>query len=237
MKRIPSGIRGFDDVIQGGFPEGVSVLLIGAPMTGKTTLAMQFIYNGLVSGDAGIFISTNATAEDVKGRMASFGWDTTPYEEQGLMKFVDCYGMMVNSKLSDTRSIKRIPSILAFTSLSVALSEICNHFWRLQKIPRVVFDSVSSLLMYTNQDAVVRFLHVLLGRLKSVNAVSFLILEEGMHDRTLEITLQQLTDGVLRLVRKDAERAILCLGLASTRCIGKEIPFTITDKGIIVKSI
>ncbi|RJS85007.1 hypothetical protein CW706_02565 [Candidatus Bathyarchaeota archaeon] len=234
MRRISSGIRRFDNAIQGGFPVGISVLLVGMPMTGKTTLAMQFIYNGLVSGDAGIFISTNATAEDVKERMASFGWDTTPYEERGLMKFVDCYGMMVDSKLSDTRSIKRIPSILAFTSLSVALSEICGHFWRLQKIPRVIFDSISSLLMYANPDAVIRFLHVLLGRLKLVNAVSILILEEGMHDRTLEITLQQLTDGALRLIRKDAERAILCLGLASTKCTEREIPFTITDKGVII---
>ncbi|MCD6537124.1 ATPase, partial [Candidatus Bathyarchaeota archaeon] len=77
MKRVPLGIRGFDELIQGGLPVGVSVLLVGEPMTGKTTLAMQFLYNGLTLGDVGIFITTNATAEDVKERMASYGWDTT----------------------------------------------------------------------------------------------------------------------------------------------------------------
>ena len=235
MKRVPLGIGGFDELIQGGLPVGVSVLLMGEPMTGKTTLAMQFLYNGLTHGDVGIFITTNATAEDIKERMASFGWDTTPYEEKGLMKFVDCYGMMVNSRLTDTFSIKRIPSILALTNISVVLSEICGHFWRLQKIPRIVFDSVSSLLMYANPSTVVRFLHVLLGKFRSVNAVSLLLLEEGMHDKTLEITLQQLVGGVFRLVRKNNERVLICLGLPSTRCVGKEIPFIITDEGILVK--
>ena len=235
MIRVPSGIAGFDDLIQGGFPLGTNILLLGAPMTGKSTMAMQFLYTGLRLGNAGIFISTNETAEDVRERMASFGWDTKPFEQEGTIKYVDCYGMMVDSKLKDTPYIKRVPSILAFTSMSVALSELCGHFWKLQKIIRIVFDSVSPLLMYTNPEAVTRFLHVLLGRFKRVNAVSILTLEEGMHQRTVETTLQQLSDGTLKLTRKDGERFISCLGLAATKCTEEEIPFEITDNGLEVK--
>ncbi|RJS85624.1 hypothetical protein CW702_00860 [Candidatus Bathyarchaeota archaeon] len=234
MKRAPSGIPGLDDLIQGGFPRGTNVLLMGAPMTGKSTMAMQFLYKGLTYGDAGIFISTSDTAEDVRARMSSFGWDPAPYEEKGVMKYVDCYGMMVDSKLRDTPSIKRVPSLLSFTSMSVALSELSGHFWKMRKNVRIVLDSVSSLLMYTNPEAVVRFLHVLLGKFKRINAVSILILEEGMHDKRVETTLQQLSDGTFRLIRKNGDRFLICLGLASTKCTTQEIPITITDEGLKV---
>ena len=236
MRRIPSGIHGLDELIQGGFPPRKNLLIMGAPMTGKSIMAMQFIYKGITLGEAGIFISTNDLAENIRRRMVSFGWDTTPYEEEGTMKYVDCYGMMIDSKLRDTRSIRRVPGILAFTNLSVVLSELCGQFWKLQKNLRIALDSVSSLLMYANPDAVVRFLHVLTGRFKMINAVSMLILEEGMHAKTVEVTLQQLSDGTLRLVHKDGGRAIIFLGLAETRCPFGEIPFEITDKGLVVKT-
>jgi len=235
MKRIPIGIPGFDELIQGGIPVGANVLIMGSPMTGKTTMAMQFIYKGLTVGDAGIFISTNETAESVKDKMISFGWDTTPYEREGIMKYVDCYGMMVDSKLSDTPSIKRIPSLLAFTSMSVVLSDLCSQFWKLEKTIRIAFDSVSSLLMYANPEAVIRFLHVLLGRFKMVRAVSMLILEEGMHEKTVETTLQQLSDGTFRLAMKGKERTLTCLGLIATRCLNREVPIEITERGIAIK--
>lgn len=235
MKRIPSGVPGLDELIQGGFPVGTNLLLLGAPMTGKTTMAMQFIYKGLTLGEGGIFISTNETAEDVQKKMTLFSWDTSSFEEMGIMKYVDCYGMMIDNKLSDTLSIKRVPSILAFTSLSVVLSEMCSHFWKLQKQLRIVFDSISSLLLYTRPDAVLRFLHVLLGRFKRMDAVSILTLEEGMHGETVETTLKQLCEGAFRLTQIGNERAIRCLGLAATHCTTQEIMFEITDEGLIIK--
>jgi len=235
VERIPSGIPGFDVLIEGGFPVGSNLLLIGEPMTGKSTMAMQFIYKGLTLGEAGIFISTNEMAENVRAKMASFGWDTTRFEKEGSMKYLDCYGLMIDSKLSDTPSIKRVPSALAFTSISVALSDLCSQFWKKQKSLRISFDSISSLLMYTNPEAVVRFLHVLLGRFKMVNAVSMLILEEGMHSKTVEITLQQLSDGVFKLVRRGEERLLTCLGLTATRCPATEIPLEMTKSGLRIK--
>jgi len=234
VRRISSGVPGFDELIEGGFPIGSNILLIGEPMTGKSTMAMQFIYEGLTLDEAGIFISTNETAENIKNKMASFGWDTTIFEEKGTMKYVDCYGLMIDSKLPDTASITRVPSSLAFTNLSVVLSDLCSQFWKLQKRLRIGFDSVSSLLMYTNPEAVIRFLHVLLGRFKMVNAVSMLILEEGMHPKTVETTMQQLSDGVFRLIRKGEERRIICLGLTATRCQAREILFEITENGLKV---
>jgi len=232
MERISSGIPGLDALIQGGFPAGSNILLIGPPMSGKSTIAMQFIHHGLTLDEAGIFVSTNDAAETVQRNMLVFGWDTAPFEKRGAMKFVDCYSMMLDAKISDTYSIRRIPSALAFTRLNVVLSELCAQFWKLQTPIRVALDSVSSLLMYANPEAVTRFLHVLGGRLKKLNAVNLLILEKGMHDARVETTLQQLSDGVINLRHEGKERSLEILGLTGTRCPEGGIPFEITEKGI-----
>ena len=51
MDRVKTGISGLDDMLGGGFLRETANLVEGAPGTGKTTLGMQFIYNGIVQAD------------------------------------------------------------------------------------------------------------------------------------------------------------------------------------------
>lgn len=48
MERVQTGIPGLDEMLQGGFLPQTANLVEGAPGTGKSTLGMQFIYNGIV---------------------------------------------------------------------------------------------------------------------------------------------------------------------------------------------
>jgi len=56
MKRIESGVPGFDKTLQGGFPSSSVILLTGAPGTGKTTFAMQSLFHGGRKGEKGIYM-------------------------------------------------------------------------------------------------------------------------------------------------------------------------------------
>jgi len=56
--RVPTGIEGFDDLIEGGIPKGYSVLFGGNPGSGKTIFAAQYLYHGLSKfGEPGIYVS------------------------------------------------------------------------------------------------------------------------------------------------------------------------------------
>ncbi|TMI25740.1 KaiC domain-containing protein, partial [Candidatus Bathyarchaeota archaeon] len=55
--RVSTGIEGFDRLVEGGFPRGDTILLIGNPGTGKTGFSAQFLYKGLVEGECGIYVS------------------------------------------------------------------------------------------------------------------------------------------------------------------------------------
>ena len=46
INRIPAGIPGLDEAIEGGFPSPSVLLLVGEPGTGKTTFAMQSLFHG-----------------------------------------------------------------------------------------------------------------------------------------------------------------------------------------------
>ena len=56
--RIPSGIKGLDDMIEGGFPFPSVMLVSGAAGTGKTTFCFQFLMEGAKRGETGLYITT-----------------------------------------------------------------------------------------------------------------------------------------------------------------------------------
>lgn len=57
IMRRETGITGLDKLINGGFPVPSTVLIGGAPGTGKTTLAVQTLFYGAKKDEVGIYIT------------------------------------------------------------------------------------------------------------------------------------------------------------------------------------
>src|ERR1044072_8876066 len=64
--RAASGSQGLDDVLGGGFPRGHFYLLEGEPGTGKTTLALQFMEEGLRQGEKVLYITLSESVADLR---------------------------------------------------------------------------------------------------------------------------------------------------------------------------
>lgn len=89
LKKIASGIEGFDDITTGGLPEGRTTLLMGGPGCGKTVLALQILVNGAARlGTPGIFVAFEEKAGSVLANGETFGWNMRELEGKGLF-FVD----------------------------------------------------------------------------------------------------------------------------------------------------
>jgi circadian clock protein KaiC len=69
-----TGIEGLDDVLAGGFLPGRMYLVEGAPGAGKTTLAMQFLIEGVRRGEPVLYITLSETEDELVGAAASHGW-------------------------------------------------------------------------------------------------------------------------------------------------------------------
>jgi circadian clock protein KaiC len=73
-QRVPTGIRGLDEILQGGLPADQLFLLEGAPGTGKTTLALQFLLEGARRGERCLYVTLAETAREVRHVANSHGW-------------------------------------------------------------------------------------------------------------------------------------------------------------------
>ncbi|MBD3315478.1 MAG: ATPase [Chitinivibrionales bacterium] len=87
--RVPTDIKVLDEMMHGGFIPGSANLVEGAPGTGKTTLAMQFIYNGIVNhNEPGLIITFEEFPQQYYHDALQFGWDLKKLEDEGKLKVV-----------------------------------------------------------------------------------------------------------------------------------------------------
>ncbi len=93
LRRIPTGVKGLDEMVAGGFPFPSVVLVAGGAGTGKTTFAMEFLTEGAKNGEQGLFFTTLSEPTQWMLRYASqfsfidkdyFG-NEIKYEDIGLM--------------------------------------------------------------------------------------------------------------------------------------------------------
>jgi len=83
-KRVRTGVPGLDEMLNGGFLPGSVVLIRGAPGTGKTSLALQFLIHGVTKEDEpGLLISFEEFPRSLYRDAASIGWDLEPLEREG----------------------------------------------------------------------------------------------------------------------------------------------------------
>ncbi|MCF7983935.1 MAG: circadian clock protein KaiC [Thiohalocapsa sp.] len=90
IEKLPSGIQGLDVIADGGFPRGRTTLVAGSAGSGKTTLAAQFLVEGLRRyGEPGVFVCFQESADDIRRNFASLGWPVGEWEAASLWAFVD----------------------------------------------------------------------------------------------------------------------------------------------------
>lgn len=127
---VRTGIFGLDEIMLGGVIRGNVMILEGMPGTGKTTLALEFLYRGALEfNEPGLIVTFETSPEKLKRDAEGFGWDIEALERQGKIKIV-------------------------YTSPSVLIEELQTHDGILSKeieaigAKRVVIDGLTPLRIY-----------------------------------------------------------------------------------------
>jgi len=190
--RVETGIAGLDKMLSGGFLQGSANLVRGAPGTGKTLLAVQFLLHGVERGEPGLLISFEEFPQSLQTDAQSLGWDLRAWQDRGLLH-------------------------LYFTSPQVLLKSLeapagpMSDLFIEKNIKRVVLDSVTHFTRLTNDQLQLRRIYnQLINALKREGPTSVLLAEETSLEapRTERGALSFVVDSILLLRYVEVESAI-----------------------------
>ena len=124
-----------------------------------------------------------------------------------ILRFVDCYSHQTGNIIPDTVDTKRVAGPLALNEMSIALADTERSFLKNKSRHLVIFDSLSTLIMYSNSEMVARFIQVLIAKVKNKGGSIIFTIEQGMHDSKAVITMEHLMDGIIE-VKKDRNKIL-----------------------------
>jgi len=221
MERVPTGIAGLDEMLNGGFIKNRHVVVCGGPGTGKTSMGYEFLYKGAKDqGDKGLFISLEQSPDRVvagaKALFEKWDWDK----------------MLKENKILITRLDRD-----DFANLP----EVIESYVKTKEVRRVVIDSCTLLQLYfRNEDSYRNIMYELLEFFSSLDC-NVLMTAERSHTKRGESSFgmeEFIADGVVMLysIPKDNKRftAVEILKMRDTSHSTNLVPFKITKDGIIV---
>ena len=227
VRKIQTTIEGFDEITHGGLPEGRTTLVSGTSGTGKTLLAVQFLYHGIKYFDyPGIFVTFEESPQDIIQNAHSFGWDLQSLVDRGKLFILDASpdpeGQEVVGNFDLSALIERI---------QYAISKY--------KAKLVSIDSVTAVFQQYDAASVVRReIFRLVARLKQLQVTSIMTTERiDEYGPVARFGVEEFVSDNVVIVRNVLEgerrrRTIEILKLRGTTHMKGEYPFTITNDGI-----
>jgi len=223
MVRVRTGISDLDKMLGGGFMEGDAVLLAGSAGTGKTTLALQYLVNGVTQfGDAGIYVTFEQLPDQIYRDAKNFGWDLRKMEEQNKFRLI-CTSPELLLETDGGESILDRP-----------VKEIRPR--------RIVIDSLSHLEMFVHERELRKEAYRLIMYLKTRGLSSLLLWESpqiiGNSFSVTEVGISFLADGIVLLrpveIESSMRKVIGILKLRGSDHDKQLREFEITSQGLKV---
>jgi circadian clock protein KaiC len=139
-ERVPTGIEGFDSLIEGGISRGSLVLVADNPGAGKTILSAQCLYHGALDlNEPGIYASLAEDRGTFLRNMKRLGMDFEKLEQDGKFSFMDLItvtekgvGDVLTSVLEETSRLKAKRLVIdSFSALMFRFSGLAGSLTRL----------------------------------------------------------------------------------------------------------
>lgn len=194
---------------------GTNLLVAGPPMSGKYDLALDFLASGSAHGEGSIVVTTKDGADRVKSDFANHtGGDAGPL---GVVDSVTKQQGMPPAE--DDPLVRYVSSPVDLTGLGIELSELLQSLYRERGATqnRILLNSLSTLLMYSDLQTIFRFLHVFTGRVQSADALGVFVIDDSAHDTQTISTLKQLFDGVIEVREVDRGFEARLVGIGDDR--------------------
>lgn len=224
IERVPSGIPGLDDMIDGGLVRNSTTLVQGGAGAAKTLLCLQHLYHGAMEMDEpGIFLSFNESEKALLRHASVFGWD---------------FKSLIDKKKFAVISFEPHEIVRIISEGSNVLQDSIESLGA----KRLVVDSLSAYNLYFEKAYLAnQSILNLFEQLRKTEVTTLLTMElpvvpnKGSGDRA-----EFLTDGVLNLynIRKNRQnhRAIEVIKMRDTQHSNDVRLFSVEKNGLKVSN-
>ncbi|MGZ8378703.1 MAG: RAD55 family ATPase [Gemmatirosa sp.] len=198
-ERLSIGVRGLDEMLEGGLWRGTTTLLAGPSGAGKTTIGLQFAFEGARQGEPTLYMSFQENPTQLMRTIRGLGADVEELQRQGL------------------DLVYASPVELQIDSIIVDL------FRRIQQghVRRLVLDAVGDLASAaTDPQRLHDYLYALVQHLAVRTITSVLNFETTGNSIThggMQNAMSYLSDNVLQLTLDGEDRTRRALRVVKTR--------------------
>ncbi len=227
LEKCPTGIRGLDEITEGGLPRGRPTLVCGAAGSGKTLLAMEFIVRGARDmGEPGVFMSFEETEAELTANVASLGFDLPSLIRR--RKFAMDYVRIERSEIEETGEYD-------LEGLFVRLNSMIEK----TGAKRVALDSLEALFAGLPNEALLRAeLRRLFRWLKDKGVTAVITGEQGGKTLSRHGLEEYVSDCVIfmdhRVNNQIATRRLRIVKYRGSRHGTNEYPSLIDEHGLTV---
>lgn len=229
LHTLTTGIDGLDEIVGGGLPAGRLYLVEGAPGSGKTTLAMQFLLRAARAGEATLYITLSETAEELRAVAHSHGWE------------LDAVHLFELAEADQALGDEREQSVLHpwEVELGETIRLITQQVERVNPA-RVVFDSLSEMRLLAQDPLRYRRQVLMLKQYFASRRTTVLLIDDMTGTaQERDAHLHSLCHGVITLERLTLEfgaarRRLQVQKLRGVRFQGGYHDFSIERGGLVV---
>lgn len=230
LEKSKTGIKGLDEVLNGGVPQGRPTLICGSAGSGKTLMASEFLVRGAMEFDEpGVFMAFEETQRELSENLASLGINLEQLVEDGKI-FVD-YVHIDRSEIEETGEYD-LEGL--FIRLASAVAMVGAK--------RVVLDTIEAIFTgFSNMATLRSELRRLFRWLKDHDVTAVVTGERGDGTLTRYGLEEYVSDAVIlldhRVVNGIATRRLRVVKYRGSSHGNDEYPFLIDEHGIWVLPI
>ena len=230
LLKTPTGIKGLDEITDGGLPKGRPTLICGGTGCGKTLLAMEFLVRGATQfNEPGVFISFEEKSEELSKNFASLGFDLNQLVDQN--RLIIDYVHLEPSEIEETGEYDLEGLLIR---IGYAIHSIGAK--------RVVLDTIEALFSGFSNEAILRSeLRRLFRFLKDQGVTAIITGEQGERTFTRYGLEEYVADCVIFLNhtvnQQIATRRMRIVKYRGSAHGTNEYPFLIDQQGFSVMPI
>ncbi|MDH5441835.1 MAG: AAA family ATPase [Candidatus Bathyarchaeota archaeon] len=191
MLRVPTGVKGLDEMLGGGLPKQRVILLCGGPGAGKTIFCLQFLAAAVERGERGVYVTLEEPMSFILENVDAFGWNLKEKESSGRLKLLNFYTVPYVGG-SELRSRQTSGPTLSFVREVVGAVESIDA-------EHVVIDPLTSIAIHEQREPIKRYkMSELFTEFRKIGCTSIATSEITSSDGGFHME-EFLADGVIRL--------------------------------------